>query len=1006
MSILDSIHNRPVGFSVVFACITLLGLFSLTRMPLNLTAETRFPAMTITTRLADADPEEIETLVTKQVEEALADVPGLKEILSTSSQGQSETTLLFHLGTDVSESASQVRSRLRRLRPSLPEDVRPPITAFYNPSDAPLVVFGVTGDCSLAELSLWVERSLKLELSRISGVAAVRTSGEVEREIKVDCEKGRLRAHDLTVHDVSAAIATGHIAMASGFMTEGDHRIPIRTLGGLDTPEDIAEQPVSVNKSGAVIRVGDIAEVRVTDEAPERITRYNGRRMITAAVYRTSEADLRSLWKNVKEAADRVQSLSKVGVNLEIIFSQAEHLDKAVDRLKGIMGLAALSTALVILVFLRSPFPTLVVVTAIPFSGLFAILLMNLCGIRLDILSLTGLALAVGMLVDNAIVVMEAISYHRAGGAPMVRSIVLGTREVAVPLTFSTAATVAVFIPLVFVSPKIRIFFSGVTWTVSLSLLASLIAALGVVPLLFRRLGGRVPATRKVPSSPAGLSRIYGAVLAITMRHPVKTVVPALIIVASPALLLDQLSFRQGMPSEQKGFRLVMVTQPGMAAEATDKQVKPAEEEVVRTPGVIGVQTEVWENQGRLTILLKETPDPDLTVSSVMEKVEKRLRDKLTTQFHLMPFGEGADNRTLTVNVTGPMLDQLSACQSLLKRKLSELPEVQDVVGLQGNPRPEVEFILVHERIGYSGVSGKRLADHLRADLTGPVAARIFSGERQIKVRVRGARELSQGLEPLMNIFIPAGNQMIPLLELARPAASTKTSQIHRENRKRVAAMKVILKGDDVLKAAGAIRTALDQVRIEPGYAWYFGDEAEQVTATRAEMMKAAGLGLLLVYLMMTAATESFLAPLVIMTAAPGALAGVVVTMVMVNQPIGIPVYMGVIILGGLVVNINIVLIHAIRDRSDSGEPPEEAIKGGAQRRLRAILMTTLTTLFGCLPMLIDRGTGSEAWAPFALTLTAGLAAAAVFSLLITPPLYLLVGRLELGAKRLGNGRV
>lgn len=996
MSLIATIVRRPVGSLVACTCLTVLGLIAVGNIPINLYPQTRFPALTITTALAEADPEEIEILITRKLEEALSDLPGLKKVSSVSRQGESEVVLEFHLGQNITTAAVEVRGKIRRLWPTFPRDTRFPVINHFNPSDEPLAVLGVTGEMKLADLTLWVEKTLKPQLTRINGVAGVQVAGASDTEIVVECDVGRLNALGLTFDNVVQAIGTGHSTLPAGVLNLEGKRVAVRTTGELDTPEKIAAQPVLVPEGGGVVTVGDLAKVTLETREPKELTRLNGKPLVSVAIFRTSEADLRHLWTSVKARIDAIKRSIPEGVNLDVVYSQAEFLEESLQRLKVIMSIGAVVAGISLFLFLGTISSTLIILTAIPFSILTALLAMYLFGIPLDMLSLSGLSLAVGIVVDSGIVVIESISRRVREGQAEDDAIIKGTQEVGLPVLFSTLTTVMVFLPLVFVSLRVRTFFLGLTWTVCLSLAASLVAALVLVPVLFTYFGGQGRARRFELEQAFNYPRLYNRVLPILVRHPAIVVLVTIAFLAGAGLAATRLSYSSGIGRTEQGFKVSVVMEPGSSAERSAKEAHLVEEIVLQIPGVKRVHTRTFSNQSQIMVTL-ETGQGNEEIGSLIRELKKALSARIKSQFDVLPLDQGGDTRSLSVYLTGPSMERLMSLLQPVHAALSKVPGVQATILQQANPVPELAFEVKHEVLGSSDVRALDLAGDLRSRITGPVAARITRDEKETLVRVRAEKNPEEGLKILDDAFVPGQQgQKVPFPQLATPVFKLGAAEIHHHGRKRVIRASVVFgPHEDPLRIAQLVTEALAKIELPPDYYFTLGEEVESILNTRGEMIKAAAIALLLIYLVLVAATESFLQPLVIITAAPFAAGGVVLALVLLGYPVNLPVYLGVIILLGLVANVNIVLVYAINGSLQAGATPEDAVLWGARRRLRPILMTTLTTVGAALPMLLDRGAGSSTWGPFSLTLVAGLTCASLFSLILTPAAYAAILRLS-----------
>ena len=996
MGLVASIARRPIGSLVACTCLVILGLIAANRIPINLYPQTRLPALTVLTELADADPEEIETLITRKTEDALADLPGLKKMSSHSVQGLSRLILEFHAGRDVSDAAIEVRGRIRRLWPTFPKDTRFPVITHFNPNDEPVAVLAVTGAMSLSDLSHWAQHTLKPQLNRIKGVAAVQTAGTSQPEIKVICDSGRLKALGLTVTGVAAAIKAGHGTMPAGFLTVGEKRLSVRTVGDVKTAKDVAALSLAVTEEGAHLTVGDVARVELVNEEPHEVSRLNGKPLISVAVYRTTDADLRQLWAAIQKRIEEINAQDPSGARIEVIFSQAEQLQVALNRLKWIMALGAVVAAGTLFLFLGTISSTMIILAAIPFSMLVALLLFYLFGLSLDILSLSGLCLAVGIVVDSAIVVIESISLRLGHGGGEATAIVEGTEEVSLPVLFSTVATIMVFLPLVFVSHKIQKYFTGLTWTVSLSLVSSLVAALVLVPLLFRYFGSARVRPGSALIDKLNYRRAYDRLLGFVTVHPGMVLAVAAVFLVVAGIMATHLTYRQDWGISEPGFRVNAVMFPGTAGGIALKEAREAEKAIMARPGIKRVYTRIADNQARIQVTLDKGFTPEQT-EAAMDSVRRDLKSKPQVEYFVLPLGQGGNLRTLSVSFFGPGIERLSQLATQAYKDLSLVPGVQSVMVHQANPIPEVEFRVQHDVVGASGIRALDLAGDLRSRLTGPIATRITSGEREIQVRVRTDQKAIDGLQPLEQAYVPSDQQgMIPFRQLAEPTMKMAPSEIHREDRRRVVRMSVVFGPEsDPVAVAREVEAAAAKTPLPPGYSFNLGEEVTEILKTREDMLTAAGMSLLLIYLVLVAATESFLQPLVIMTAAPFAAGGVILALTVLGYSVNVPVYMGMLILCGLLANVNIVLVYAINDRLKLGIPAEIAVPDAGRRRLRPILMTTFTTVFASLPMLLDRGPGSATWAPFALTLATGLTASALFSLVFTPTAYLMMVRME-----------
>lgn len=988
----STLRDRPLGVISLSGLIVVLGFIALLGTPINLFSRGQFPSLSVITNLADTNAQEMETLITKKVEEALGDVPGRKRTHSVSHSGESIVTLEFHLGADLSEASQEIRGRLRRLWRTLPDETRFPVINRSNPQDAPILVLAVTSDKGPSVAANWARSYLKPELSRINGVASVRIAGAPEKEVMVECDPAKLLGLKVTIQGVASAITRGFSQTPGGSLNVDGMRVALRTYTRL-TPESILDQPIMVTERGSVITVGDVGEVQIKDQGQEEITRYNGSQLVTAAVFKVASYDLRSVWKDLRHWLETHETGTGIP-KVSIIFNQAQELETSLNRLIKIFPITLFGTAVVIYFFLGSFSLTLMILTAAPFALMSAVLVLRLADVHLDVMSVAGLVLGLGVFVDHSIVVTESI-YRRMQNGELPRdAIVEGVSEIAFPLLLSTIATVVVFIPLVFVSREVKLFFLSFTWSISVSLFASLIAALIQIPVLCQYVSVPSDNSRFIIDRYVDLQNIYNKLWNWGVRNPV------MFALCSGAFLLiavvagQNLNFRPGIASEAQGFKVLIVMPPGTSKEVTDVEANLVEERVQKLTHIDRVYSETNGSQSSISVYLKPAIDSK-EIQEASEQIQLFFKERPSVQFHLVNLGTEGEERTISLNLIGPGLDSLMTWVEKIRNDITKIHGVKDIIVRQGSAAPVIEFPVDHLTLGHYGVTANEVAHSLRGQLTGPVATKMIGEDEALKVRVRAKRDLSEGLLPVQRIIVPGrSGDTIPFMELAQPMGQLEHSELHRENGRPVIRLSLLTEDVDILKLAEKTE-AVVTLKMAPGYDFNFGDEVKNIVRTKREMIHASILGLGLIYLILVAATESLLKPVVVLMAVPFAIAGAVLTLFLSHTPVTMPVYIGLIMLSGLVLNANIVMIYTINDFERSGLGTDDAITAGVRRRLRPILMTVFCAICGSMPMVFDRGTGSNMWGPFATTLAAGMAASCIFTLLSTPLLLVGLNRIQ-----------
>ncbi len=532
----------------------------------------------------------------------------------------------------------------------------------------------------------------------------------------------------------------------------------------------------------------------------------------------------------------------------------------------------------------------------------------------------------------------------------------------------------------------------GFSWTVASTLVASLAASLILVPVLLLTVSGR-----NAPSEAAkrnsgwfvSVSRGYSQVVSRSLGHPALVLGLASLFAAGGMLSARGLTFVSGADTDIRYIQVYMVLAPGTSKEATAARAEPIEARLQTVEGVEGVYTEVQGNQARFTVSVLRYGKHKRAPQEIVQQIQGMLKDEKGSQFHVAPLGQTGGESNLSLNLQGPSTELLMSLQDNIRKVLEQTKGVKDVMVRQSNPSPVLEFPVNHALAGFSGVSAADLANHLRGHLTGPVAAKIVEDEGLTYVRVKALRQPGEGLDAAAHGVIPnERGDMVPFMELVTPSARVAATELHRENRRPALKMTLLLEEGNLMAVADRVSLLLQRQLRGSGCDYSFGDEIKDIVRTWREMLSAALIGLALIYVVLIIATESLLQPLVIMSAAPIGLAGAALVLRLFDVHVSLPVYVGLMILCGLIVNVNVVLIYTINRLVREGVGLQEAVVKGTEMRFRPVVMTVLTTVCASMPMLLDQGAGASVWSPFALTLGAGLVSGSAFSLILTPTLY------------------
>jgi len=1014
--------DRPVTTVMVFLIVVVISAVSLSRLPIDLMPDVTYPGIFVVVNYDGAGPEEIETLVTRPLEEAMGSVSDVEEIESISQEDRARIQLRFAWGTDLDAVTNDVRERLDRLRELLPEDVDPPVLFKFDMDMMPIMWLGLGGKLDPVDLRYLAEHTLKYRLERVPGVASVDVSGGLRREIQVNLIRERLVALSLSPELVVRAIRTENLDLPAGEVDEGDIDLLVRTRGEFTSVEQIGEIVVAV-RNGVPVYLKDVAEIVDGFEEIRQIERINGQPGITMSVTKQSGSNTVQVADAVFEEIDRI-ARDFPYLQIAPLFDSSEFIKESIANVRTVALYGAVLAVVILLVFLRNARSTLIIATAIPISVMASFSLIYFGGFTLNIISFGGLALGIGMLVDNSIVVLENVFRHREAGEPAREAALKGTGEVTAAIIASTLTTLVVFLPLIFLSGRQSVMFGQLSYVVAFSLTCSLFVALTLIPMLCRTVlkverldpSGNETFLHKIyRASEQGFRRadeVYCGMLHFALGHR-KTVVFGGIVVLVAVLPLVRLVGFEYMPSTDEGeVRVYGEMAPGTRIEAMDevfRQIEAKVQEVIG-PYIENVQTSfgtgAWyrrssANQGSLRIKLVDLNERDRSSEEIAQLLRQELSNipgvivrtrasgGLFIMRMLQPGGE-----SIAIEVRGYDRDVALELAEEIREVLKNVEGITDTRLSRSRGRPEVTLEIDRDRAGEFGLSVSDIAGRLRTAFGGEVATRYREGGDEYDVRVRLREQDRVGLDDLRTLWIttPRGERVAVsnFVRLKRTTGPTIIERVDQERTLTVAAN--LAPGYSLGNVMRDVRRALSQIQMPKGFTLVYGGEYEDQQESYREMLLAFLLAVTLVYMVMASQFESLLHPLIIMFSIPFAVIGVILALVLTNTTLNVQSLMGVVMLAGIVVNNAIVLLDYVNLlRRTYGMPLREAVEEGGRRRLRPILMTTLTTALALTPMAIGLGEGSELQAPMARVVIGGLLVSTLITLVFIPTVYTIV---------------
>ena len=1014
-----SVH-RPVFTTMLTLCVIILGGISLSRLPVDLMPDITYPTLNVGTTYENASPEEIEELITRPIEEAMSAVPGVEEVSSVSSEGSSSVRVAFAWGTDLDAASNDVRDRLDRVIPRLPEDADRPVLRKFDPASFPILILGASSKLDPIQTRRIIDDEIKYRLERTAGVAAMDVWGGLEREIHVDVNPDKLKALQIPLAVVIDRINTANVTLPAGSIEAGTLELTLRTPGQFANLDQLRETTIAV-RNGASVQLGQVAEVTDSWQRVRQIVRVNGQSGVRLSINKQSGTNTVEVARRVLEEIDRINE-DIPQIRLTPIIDTSKYIQRSITNVGSSALYGGLYAVLVLVVFLRSLRSTLIISAAIPVSIIATFAMVYFGGFTLNLMTLGGLALGVGMLVDNAIVVLENIYRMREGGLGAEQAAVEGAEEVTGAIIASTLTTVVIFLPMIFVRGMAGVMFKQLAYVVSFSLLCSLAMALTLIPMLaskFLHVSSLARAAgeglghklyRLTGSLLANVEDGYRGLLHFALDHRLLVTVVVLAMLGGSLLLLPHVG-TELMPSSDEGevtvnlemevgTRVVLVDEAMRKIEAIVVREVPERESIVSSVG--GSFRSTSSHTGDMRIAL--VPQAQRKRSS--EQIASALRPQLAGiagatlrtragqgLFLLRRIAGGSER--VEVEIRGYDLETADALAQRVKRIVEDVPGVTDARITRDFGTPER-----HIRVDRAKAEALRLAvgdvaGMLQTVVAGTTAGQYREGGDEFDIRVKVKDSERMSLREILDLTVAnADGQPVVLRNVVSTEPRTGPVQVERKDQERIVTVRANVEGRDLGSILADIAPQLQSLPRPRDFAIGFGGDYEEQQETFSELRTGLILSLVLVYMVMACQYESLRDPFVVMFSVPLAIIGVVLILFLTGTTFNMQSYIGCIMLGGIVVNNAILLVdytNLLRRRDKM--PLREAIEEAGRRRLRPILMTALTTIFGLIPLALGLGEGGEAQAPMARVVIGGLVSSTLITLVVVPVVYSLFER-------------
>lgn len=1029
MKIYETSVKKPISTALIFVAVIVFGLFSLNRLAIDQLPEMDMPAISVITTYTGANAEDVENNITRRIEDGLNTVSNLKKITSRSSDGVSLVSLEFEWGSNLDEASNDIRDALGRLSEYLPEDAEDPILFRFNSSLMPIMSFSITADESYPALNKILEEQFSNRLSRIDGVGSVSIMGAPVREIQVNVDPVKMEAYGLSVEQIGAIIAQENLNTSGGTLDIGNHTYNIKADGEFNSSDDLKTILIS-NLGGQEVYLRDIAEIRDTLEKQTLDERMNGELGVRVMIQKQSGANTVKIVDEVKKMLPEIKKNLPSDVEIHLLNDSSKNIKDSISTLTDTVMFAFLFVILVVLFFLGRWRATLIICLTIPISLVVAFIYLQLTGGTLNIISLSSLSIAIGMVVDDAIVVLENITTHIERGSKPREAAIYGTNEVWLSVIATTLVVVAVFLPLTMVGGMAGVMFKQLGWIVSLVVCTSTVAAISLTPMMSAQLlklennkhtyKGLSVIYKPIDKFLIWLDGAYDRLLHWALRH--KKIVffaPMLLLVFGLWLFATKIPTEFMPSSDSDSMSATITLDQNLSVEYTtavarriDSIVYAKYPEVMllstsagssSTSNVFAAMSTTGSNIINYTFRLTDPQDRERTVFDIADAFRADLATIPEIKRSTVSSGGGmggmmGGGSSVQVQIFGHNFEETNAIANDLVAAFSKLEGARDVRVSRDDMRPEYNVEFDRNKLAYYGLNTSTVASAIRNRINGMTASIYREDGEEYYIKVRFGEEHRTSLEDVENILIyNSRGQGVRVRDIGKVVEVYAPPTIERENRQRLVTVTVALGKDAVLgDMVAKVNGVLDEYAMPEDVYTYIGGDWEDQQESFADIGTLLVLIVLLVYIVMATQFESFVMPFIIMFTIVYALPGSAIALWLTNTPLSLMALIAIVMLVGIVVKNGIVMVDYTNLLRERGVGMYEAVHAAGKSRLRPVLMTSLTTILGMLPMALGLGNGAELWQPMGIAIVGGLTFSTFLTLLAVPVLYyVFMGRSE-----------
>lgn len=1004
MSLPEISIKRPVFATVTLLALILLGIVSYFRMNVDEMPDVSFPYVTVSIIYEGALPEQIDTQITKKVEEAVGEAKGIKHIQSISREGEAEIGIQFHLDIDPAMAAQDVRDKVSAIRGELPESIKEPIIARYDMKAAPVIAIALTSKtANLRELSILVEDVVKPRLQKIGGVGQLKISGLQKREVHLLLDPDKVTAFGFSIPEIYQRLQQENQDIPAGKLMGTSQELSVRTAGNFKDPRDFLSVVIGT-KNGAPIYYRQIGTVKDTIKDIETIARYDDQQAIGLEVGKQSGANAVNVARQVKAELEKIQQNLPLGTALHMVRDDAQRVEDSIHEVWFDLIVGGFFAVIIVLWFLGDWRSTVISALAIPASIVATFFFMKLANFSLNSMSLLGLSLSVGLLIDDAIVVIENIIRHRQMGKSDIQAAAEGTKEIALAVMATTFTVVAVFIPVGFMSGVVGQFFKEFGLTIAFAVLVSLFIAFTLTPMMAALY---LPVGHHQASGRLGqywskwnrwfdrLADAYAAVLKkLLHQHRKKVLAAALALFVLSMMLFPYLGSSFIPTTDQAQFTVKVKPQAGPTAESLDSTTLNMIQELQSLPEVQHIYSTSATQEQALFVTLVPKKERHRSQADVISEVRSKLNRLPGVRADI----EQSDGKPVTISITGDSVEKLGEIAEQLQQKMETIPGVQDIVSSYRPGTPNLDIKMKTERANDLAVSTATIGNTLQTLLNGTVISKYSDSDERVDIRLRLAALGRNRPENLHNIYVPSekvkadGQKMlIPLSQVTEWQYTTSPSEISRFDRQKEIRLTANLEKTTLGDFNNQFYQDIKDIQMPIGYQATAAGQSEEMDESFSSMGVSLGLAVAFIFMILAAQFESYSEPFAIMLSLPLAVIGALFGLFLAGSDLSLISAIGIMMLMGLVTKNAILLIDFAKQRMQDAVPCNDALVDAARIRLRPIMMTSVAMIFGMLPIALSIGPGAEARAPMAHAIIGGLITSTLLTLVVVPVVYSLI---------------